>query len=93
MSKIKLEREHGRGSAAQAKEMMVAVEEKLKERYGVTLAWAGNSAQIKGTGVSGDFKVDDTTVQVEIKLGLLLRPMAGKIEEGIARALDRNINK
>jgi putative polyhydroxyalkanoate system protein len=93
MSKINIERDHGLASADEAKALVGPVEEKLKERYGVTLVWTGNNAKIKGVGVSGHFNVDDTKILVEIKLGLLLRPMARKIEAGIARALDRHINK
>ena len=93
MSKIKLERDHGLGSADEAKALIGPVEEKLKERYGVTLDWNGNSAKIKGVGVSGQFNLSDTQILVEIKLGLLLKPMARKIEEGLARALDRHVSK
>ena len=83
MSKIKLERDHGMGSADEAKALVAPVEEKLKERYGVTLDWNGNNAKIKGVGISGQFNLNDTKILVEIKLGLLLRPMARKIEEGV----------
>ena len=93
MSKINIEREHQLGSADEAKALVAPVEEKLKERYGVSFDWSGNSAKIKGTGVSGHFILDDTKILVEIKLGLLLRPLARKIEESIAAAIDRRINK
>ena len=88
MSEIKIERNHKLGTA-EARKRVDTLEPKLKERYGVTLEWNGNVAAVKGTGVSGTLAVDDTKVAVNIKLGLLLRPLAGKIREG----LEHQVNK
>ncbi len=93
MSKIRIQRAHGLGTVSEAMAFVAPIEEKLKEKYGVTLSWSGQSASIKGTGLSGEFSVDDTNISVEVKLGFLLKPMARKIEEGIANALDHHINE
>ncbi len=88
MSEIKIDRPHKLGTA-EARKRVDALEPKLKEKYGVSLEWKGNVANVKGTGVSGTLAVEDTKVAVNVKLGLLLRPLAGKIKEG----LEHQVNK
>ena len=88
MSKIKIERAHDFGADA-AKEKVTAIEGKLQERYGVTLNWRGYDADVKGTGVSGAIAIAADNVTLELKLGLLLRPLAGKIQSGIEGALEK----
>ncbi|MBC7795149.1 MAG: polyhydroxyalkanoic acid system family protein [Clostridia bacterium] len=82
MSQINIEQHHALGHA-EARKRVSTLEPKLKEKYGVSLEWNGNMANVKGTGVSGTLAVDDSKVAVDLKLGFLLRPMAGKIKEGL----------
>lgn len=88
MSEIKIEKQHALGEA-EAKKRVVEMEAKLKEKYGVTLAWRGNEADLKGSGVSGVLRVSASAVAVDVKLGLMLRPLAGKIREGLERQVDK----
>lgn len=88
MSEIKIERAHKLGSK-EARKRVDNLEAKLKEKYGVSLEWNGNVANVKGTGVSGTLAVEDAKVAVNIKLGLLLRPLAGQIKQG----LEHQVNK
>ncbi|MED5465865.1 MAG: polyhydroxyalkanoic acid system family protein [Myxococcota bacterium] len=89
MAKIRIDEAHGLGSADAARAKVEPVEEKLKDKFGVTFHWAGNKAAIKGKGVSGEFRFDDERFAVDLKLNMLLTPMAGKIEESIRRAIER----
>lgn len=88
MSEIKIDRNHALGTS-EAKTRVNNLEPKLKEKYGVSLDWNGNTANVKGTGVSGTLSVDEAKVSVNLKLGLLLRPMAGKIREGLEAQVDK----
>ncbi len=88
MADIELERTHNLG-LGEARRRVDALEAKLKERYGVKLDWRGNTAELKGSGVSGTLDVGETKVAVKIKLGLLLKPMGGKIREAIERQVDK----
>ena len=89
MAKIRIDEAHGLGSADAARAKVEPVEEKLKEKFGVTFPWAGNKAANNGKGVSGEFRFDDERFAVDLKLNMLLTPMAGKIEESIRRAIER----
>jgi putative polyhydroxyalkanoate system protein len=88
MSEIKIERNHNLG-VKEARKRVDNLEVKLKEKYGVSLQWNGNVANVKGTGVSGTLAVEDKKVAVNLKIGFLLRPLAGQIKEG----LEHQVNK
>jgi len=90
MSELKIDRAHRLG-VSEAKQRFAGVEAKLKEAYGVTLVWQGARATVKGTGVSGDVLVTDGAISINLKLGLLVRPFAGKIREAIERQIDSKL--
>lgn len=92
MSEIRIERCHQLGRA-EAQRRVTEIEPKLRERFGVRLEWDGDQAQLKGSGVSGSVAVSDAQLAIDIKLGLLLRPMAGKIRESLERQIDRALNQ
>ena len=88
MSKICIERSHSLGLEV-AREKVVEVEHKLQERYGLKTAWKGNTIHIDGKGVSGTLEVHDSSVRLDLKLGLALRVFAGKIKDSVEQAFDR----
>lgn len=88
MADIELDREHALGSEG-ATDRLKGIEDKLKERYGVTLDWRGSLADVRGKGVSGTITVEETRVALELKLSLMLKPLKGKIREGIERQVDK----
>ncbi len=86
MSEIRLEQRHNLGSST-AKQRFCEVEDKLKERFGITLSWDGCQATFKGSGVTGLVTIGDELVSISLKLGLLVRPFAAKIRESLERQL------
>ena len=49
---------------------------------------ATHAAKAKGTGFEAKINCFDAKVAVELSLGLLLKPMRGKIEEGLRARLE-----
>lgn len=88
MADIHMTRDHALGAEG-ATDRLKGIEPKLKEKYGVTLAWTGHRAEVKGTGVSGRITVEEARVGLELKLGLMLKPLKGKIQEGIERQVEK----
>ena len=78
-TKIQSRRPHGL-SIEEALAAAIQVAKRVEERGGVGYSVSGNRIDISGKGVKGCIRVDDTHVEVEIELGLLLRPMRGLIE-------------
>ena len=91
MSKIRIERQIT-GSPEEIKERIAAIEPKLSAKYNVSLAWNDMQANLKGPGVNGEVRIDGNNVQLEVKLGLMLRPFVGKIKEGLERSLDKALS-
>lgn len=88
MAEIRIERNHQLGKR-EAHRRLAEIEPKLKEKYGVELTWAGDHAQVKGTGVSGQLSLGEERLALDLKIGLLLRPMAGKIRTALERQIDQ----
>jgi len=91
MSHVVVARSHALG-ADEARARVKKFEDKLKARFGITLSWNGNQATFKGKGVSGDARVDETAIQINLKLALLARPFAGKIKSAIEQSLDKELS-
>jgi putative polyhydroxyalkanoate system protein len=85
---IALEQAHSLGRAV-ARKRLDEVEAKLKERFGVSLQWTGDTAQVSGKGVSGSISITDTLLVVNLKLGLMMRPLAGQIRAAMQRQIDK----
>jgi putative polyhydroxyalkanoate system protein len=63
-------------------------------KYGMKLIWSGASGELKGTGASGDVKVTETSVTVNVKLGMMAKiagvdpdKLKGSIEKRLKSAL------
>lgn len=64
----------------------------LSEKYGAKGEWKGQDHfAFNATGVKGGIDIRDTEVEVKVELGFLARALKGKIEEGINKALDREL--
>jgi len=64
--------------------------EEMLKKYGVKANWKGNSAKLKGTGVSGSIDVTGRDVTVVVKLGMLARAAGvkpDKLENSIRKRL------
>lgn len=92
MADISLQKKHGM-SLEDAKSKVYEVVTSLQEKmdYIDTVDWSADktSAKVKGTGFSGQFKVDATNVSVDIDLKLFVKPLKGKIADKVQRNLDR----
>ena len=92
MSVIKVSEPHNT-TAADAVSKIAPFEDMMK-KYGVKAVWSGTRAQLKGTGVSGDIAVNESTCDVEVKLGMLARRMVDstRLEASIRKRLKAAFN-
>ena len=88
---IRIEKSHSLG-LAEANKRVHGMEAPLQKKYGVKLDWQGDSARVYGKGVEGNVLVSDDHVLVDLKLGLLLRPIASKIKSVLEEQLDKALN-
>ncbi|ALI01839.1 polyhydroxyalkanoic acid system protein [Pseudomonas sp. FW306-02-F02-AA] len=88
MAHISVERAHGLGKEA-AREKADKLAEKLAAQYGLEPQWSGDTLNLKRSGVKGAVYVGDTSIRVDVELGLLMSAMSGTIKSEIERALDK----
>lgn len=66
------------------------VAESMAERYATRHHWEGDCLQFSRPGVEGSIAVGDKDVEVHVRLGMLLAPLAPAIEREIGSALAKH---
>lgn len=92
MADISVRRKHGM-EYEEAKGKVHQIVEDLQSSMDFVdkVSWngAGDAADVKGKGFSGNFRVDDDEVVIEIDLKLLAKPFKGKIQDKVEQRMDR----
>ncbi len=86
---IRIDRAHGLGREA-ALHRLGELAADVQRKYGVNVTQAGDVARVSGKGVSGQVQVDEKRISVDLSLGMPASLIAGKIEQGITKALDEH---
>jgi putative polyhydroxyalkanoate system protein len=91
MPKINLSQRHSMDPVV-LREKVRAVEGKIREKYGAATEWIDErTVTVAGPGVRGTMVVRDESVDIDLDLGFMLSPFRGKIEEGLARELQKMV--
>jgi putative polyhydroxyalkanoate system protein len=88
MSEVRVSQPHD-VSADEARSKIQSFESML-QKYGVSAAWSGDRATLKGTGVSGSIEVRPRSVEIVVKLGMMARAFGVdpvKLEASIKKRL------
>ena len=87
MSDIVVRRNHGMTlKKARAAAEQIAAE--LAEEFDFTYEWSGNTLNFKRMGVAGTIVVEKKVLDIQAKIGFLLRPIKSRIEREIHRFCD-----
>ncbi len=91
MANIHIKRAH-KLARDEARARIEKIAEDLANKLDAEYAWQGDSLHFKRTGASGCIDVGDDFVECNVKLGMLLAPMKGRVEaslvENIHKVLD-----
>ena len=63
----------------------------LKEQFSARSHWEGNEMHVEGSGVTGRLHVDDTHLDLEVKLSFALKLMEGPIRNVIEKTIDEEL--
>lgn len=88
MANIHIERRHTLGLDG-AKTQVETMAQNLKKDLQADCHWKGDTLHFKRSGASGKIDVGEGAIVLDVKLGMGLGLMKGKIEESINRNLDR----
>ena len=62
---------------------MEEIAKDLKKEYKMNYAWKGDRLFFKRSGAAGNLDLGDGFIELNIKLGVVLAPLKGKIEKTI----------
>ncbi|QXI28936.1 polyhydroxyalkanoic acid system family protein [Pseudomonas vanderleydeniana] len=88
MARISVERTHHLGLAG-ARGKAEALVQKLADQYGLAPSWSGDTVSLKRSGVTGEVKIGEDRIRVDVELGMLMSAMSGTIKSEIEKALDK----
>lgn len=89
MPRIDIRRPH-QLSVAEARAAVDQVVTRMREKFGVSAQWQGDTLGFSRPGVSGSITVERDAIQVKADLGLMLAPLKGMLEQEIRRKLDEH---
>jgi putative polyhydroxyalkanoate system protein len=91
MAHIDMKRSHTLGKDG-AKKVAEELAEDLKSKIDAKYHWDGDDLKFERSGAKGLIHVTDGEVQVQVELGLMLRPMRGMIEGKIKSYMDEKLS-
>lgn len=75
----------------ETRERVEAIAKDLKKEYNMEYSWDGDYVRFRRSGASGFVCLGEGFVEVDIKLGMLLTPLKGKIEDTIQRDIQSKL--
>lgn len=90
MADIDVVRAHGR-SVAEARQIVDGLIDKMAKDFDLKHNWDGDTLQFERSGLSGQMAITPQDIHITAKLGLLLKPLKGRIEKEILSVLDRKL--
>lgn len=65
--------------------------EELKQRYGMRYRWQGDTATFTRTGLDGTLSIENGSIDLDIRMGLLASAFEKPLREAITRYLDEYV--
>lgn len=82
MANIHLKHKHSL-SPQEARKRVEEIAKGLKKEYKIDYVWKGDRLLFKRSGAAGNLDLGDGFIELDIKLGMALVPLKGKIEKTI----------
>ncbi len=89
-STIRIHRQHDLDRDRVRDEVQQLADE-LARKLSAAYRWQGDRLVFERSGASGHIDIGDSDIDVEIKLGLLLKPLRGTIESSIEDYLEKHL--
>ena len=88
MANIHIKRAHQLG-LNEARARVDHIASSLQDKLEANWAWQGNRLSFNRSGASGTVDVEDNFIEFNVKLGLLLTPLKGKIESTLNEEIEK----
>lgn len=90
MSTIRIERQY-RQSQDELRAGLETLSKRFQEEFDGQYQWNGRRIEFKRSGANGFVEYDDTTVRLELKLGLMFSPFASKVRSQLEAYVDEYV--
>ncbi|MDH5183192.1 MAG: polyhydroxyalkanoic acid system family protein [Gammaproteobacteria bacterium] len=90
MATIQIRRSH-QLDQQHIREQVQNLADKLASDLGVTCQWQGDRLHFERSGAKGNIQIGEGYLEFEIKLGMLLSPLKGKVEKTVTEYLDTHL--
>ncbi|MDX1516904.1 MAG: polyhydroxyalkanoic acid system family protein [Woeseiaceae bacterium] len=87
---MKIRRAHTLGTD-EVKARVDRIAARLGQQFTLSSRWSGDDLEFRGSGVSGTIRVEDDSVEVDVRLGLALMMMEGPIRRAVEDAMDSEL--
>jgi putative polyhydroxyalkanoate system protein len=88
MPSVRVHRSHSLGSQ-EARRRFREVETRLHQHYGLQVEWDGLGGAFQGRGVTGQVRVAEDHIAIDMHLGFMLWPFTHRIRESIEHQVDQ----
>lgn len=87
---MRIRRHHNLG-LEEARKRADRIAADLQQQFSLRSNWQGDELQVKGNGVNGQLRVDETHFELDVKLGFALKLMEGPIRSAIEKVIDEEL--
>ena len=87
---MKIRRRHSLG-LEEARTRAARIASDLESQYNVASSWEGDALNVQGNGISGQLRVDDDYVELDVELGFAMKLMEGPIRTVIEQTIDKEL--
>ena len=80
MAQVSVTQHHDK-PLVEVRAIVESVTDHLEQRHGIRHQWQNDhQLAFRGRGIDGTLTIDESTVRIELALGMLLRPLRARIE-------------
>jgi len=90
MATIQIRRSH-QLDQQHIREQVQNLADKLASDLGADYQWQGDRLHFERSGAKGDIDIGEGYLEFNLKLGMLLSPLKGKIESSVVEYLDEHL--
>ena len=87
---MRIRRNHNLG-LDEARKRADRIADDLRKQFPISSNWQGDALHVKGNGVNGELRVDDSHFELNVKLGFALKLMEGPIRSMIEKTIDEEL--
>jgi len=87
---MKIRRSHNLG-LEEARNRADRIAADLQQQFSLRSTWQGDALHVKGNGVSGQLRVDERDIELDVSLGFALKLMEGPIRSVIEKTIDEEL--